>query len=365
MIPRSVKIFSSEDFPFKKKICGLYPLERLIHVLYSTGIKKIYLTINREELQFFHDKILVHLKRLKGLEYFYDPSTMDSSPMIKIPSSLFTQQQYFEKFEKYFKKEDKYFVPEINNEQFTIENKSHIKKARYILKRKILNNTPGFFARNINKRMSLPISAHLSATRIPPNAVTSFNLLCGIACAVLIFLNSYLTIALAGIIFQVISIFDGVDGEIARLTFRRTKSGAIFDTVTDLSSLVIFLIACTYLFLNRYDGLIPILIFIFMITGLGITIFAQWLFLKNYDEPVSIRTYWIEFLEKLPKEDKLVTFTLSVKYLVKKELYSLLFMVACLAGIAHLIIPFASLFVVVSSFLLLTLNFRYLAKFKK
>ncbi|MFC1669942.1 CDP-alcohol phosphatidyltransferase family protein [Spirochaetota bacterium] len=364
MIPKNAKIISKDNYPFDKRICGLYPLERLINVLYKIGVRTIYFELSDEEKLFVTGKVLKKLKRLKDLKIIYEKGKEGKLKCFKLYTNLFSQHQLFDDLNSYFRKKDNFLIPKTDDKQFYIKDNKDIKIARHILKRRILDSTPGFFAREVNKRVSLPISSILSSTGIHPNAVTLFNMLLGVLCAFLVYLNTYTTIALGGILFQIISVVDGVDGEVAVLTFKTSSFGALLDTISDLFSLGIFLVACSFVFFDHFQGISTYIVIGILVIGVILTVLAEWMFLRKYDGPVSLRTYWTEFLEKLPKDDKLVAFSLSIKYFVKKEFYSFLFLFACVSGIAHWIIPGAATFVAISSFLLLTLNFRFLSIFK-
>ena len=95
--------------------------------------------------------------------------------------------------------------------------------------------TSGTVARLLNVRISVPISKLIVDTGISPNMVTFFMVLCpGLLGAYLATQpDSYLRLACAGFLWQLASILDGCDGEIARAKLAETKFGAWFDTVTD------------------------------------------------------------------------------------------------------------------------------------
>ena len=93
----------------------------------------------------------------------------------------------------------------------------------------------GTVARLLNVRISVPISKLIVDTGISPNMVTFFMVLCpGLFAAYLATQpDDYLRLAVAGVLWQLASILDGCDGEIARVKLAETKFGAWFDTVTD------------------------------------------------------------------------------------------------------------------------------------
>ncbi len=95
----------------------------------------------------------------------------------------------------------------------------------------LVKPTDGIVSRLINRRLSIPISTRLARCCPPSPDLVS------VAAAALVGLAGPLYAAgkhaLAGIAAQLGSILDGVDGEIARLTGRQSRAGALLDTVLD------------------------------------------------------------------------------------------------------------------------------------
>jgi len=113
--------------------------------------------------------------------------------------------------------------------------KQGARAARKMLFDQVSKSTSGTVARLINVRISVPFSKVIVDTGISPNMVTFFLVLCpGLLGAYLVTRpDDYLRIVLAGGLWQLASILDGCDGEIARVKLGETKFGAWFDTVTD------------------------------------------------------------------------------------------------------------------------------------
>ena len=113
--------------------------------------------------------------------------------------------------------------------------KQGARAAKKMLFDQVSKSTSGTVARLINVRISVPFSKMIVDTGISPNMVTFFLVLCpGLLGAYLVTRpDDYLRIVLAGGLWQLASILDGCDGEIARVKLGETKFGAWFDTVTD------------------------------------------------------------------------------------------------------------------------------------
>ncbi len=85
----------------------------------------------------------------------------------------------------------------------------------------------------INQHISLRITRPLCKTPIHPNHITIVSLLWGLAALAIVLQGTWTAMAIAGVMMQFHSILDSCDGEIARLRFQFTKSGAWLDNVSD------------------------------------------------------------------------------------------------------------------------------------
>lgn len=91
----------------------------------------------------------------------------------------------------------------------------------------------GVVSRHLNRHLSLAVTRLLCRTPLRPNQLSVGILSFGVAAAVLAARGDHASLALAGLMFQAQSVFDGCDGELARLTFRGSKAGEWIDTVGD------------------------------------------------------------------------------------------------------------------------------------
>ena len=88
----------------------------------------------------------------------------------------------------------------------------------------------GIVSRHLNRPLSRPIARAFARTPVTPNMVTAFTLLLSMAATLLIATGFQI---IGGIGIQVVSVVDGVDGELARLTNKSSRFGGIFDAVSD------------------------------------------------------------------------------------------------------------------------------------
>jgi CDP-L-myo-inositol myo-inositolphosphotransferase len=104
--------------------------------------------------------------------------------------------------------------------------------------------TDGWVSRKMNRAVSLATTPLLIRLGISPNAVTTGVFVIGLIAAVLMASTSWTMLLVAGVLTQLASIWDGCDGEIARMTFRSSKFGAWYDTLTDNLRYVAMVVGC-------------------------------------------------------------------------------------------------------------------------
>jgi len=119
-----------------------------------------------------------------------------------------------------------------------VDNPAMARQAETMLLRGLAKPADGFVSRHLNRRLSVPLTALLVRFGVTPNMVTTAVLLMGLAAAALLFFPPL--IWLAAVLFQLASVVDGTDGEIARLTWSGSKRGAMYDSISDAFRYVSF-----------------------------------------------------------------------------------------------------------------------------
>ncbi len=351
-----------QPYPYDKKICGLYPLERTIFILATAGFREIYLRLSDREYNFYRKKIKSHLGRIRNSRII-DMQGESTPGALVIPSNLFMQARYMHDFEKYFIEKEDAAIPAIRDDQFLLRNDSDFKRGEALAKETIIRNTGGVIAKKVNKRISIPISLILARTRIHPNYLTVFNMGIGFLSALFLIQNTYWYIVLGGFFFQLASVFDGVDGEVAKFTFTVSKIGGWLDTISDNGTLFLFLAASSYLYFLNFTGYLAIAVIACLFIGLVTLLIAMITYLKKYSDSGSLVAYDREFLQKLPPEDPLVALVNRLKYITKKEFFALFLFLFSFTGRIDLIIPLIAVILVAGALTLQIINLRYLKEF--
>jgi 1L-myo-inositol 1-phosphate cytidylyltransferase / CDP-L-myo-inositol myo-inositolphosphotransferase len=113
--------------------------------------------------------------------------------------------------------------------RFTLGTVGEVAAARDWLLRGLVRDAEGFISRHLERRLSLALTRRLVVTRITPNAMTLVSLAVGLLGAPF-FLSAEWSYQLTGsLLFLAHSILDGCDGELARLKFLESRTGALLD----------------------------------------------------------------------------------------------------------------------------------------
>jgi choline kinase/phosphatidylglycerophosphate synthase len=110
-----------------------------------------------------------------------------------------------------------------------------LRAERLLVKRAAAKRADGPIARSLNRRLSRPLSLLLVRRGVSPTAVTIAGFLLTLVAAAALALGSLWPLALiaGGVLVQLASVVDGVDGEIARASLRASPYGGFLDSVLD------------------------------------------------------------------------------------------------------------------------------------
>lgn len=114
------------------------------------------------------------------------------------------------------------------------------------LRKPLGRNADGLTAYYLNRHISLWMTKRLIKTEITPNQTTVVALLVGLFAAYLASTGSYFLMLLGGVMLQLSSVLDGVDGEIARIKLKMSFSGEWFDSICDDITNIAFMAGLGY-----------------------------------------------------------------------------------------------------------------------
>ncbi|HYD36467.1 MAG TPA: CDP-alcohol phosphatidyltransferase family protein [Allosphingosinicella sp.] len=124
--------------------------------------------------------------------------------------------------------------------------------ARAILKG-TAKSSDGIISLLFNRPISQRISAGLlHIPGIRPGHLTVVTALLGLVMFLAFLAGGTTGLVLGGVLFHVASVVDGVDGEIARATYRVSRRGAVLDTAVDMATNLLFYLGVTIALTRLY-----------------------------------------------------------------------------------------------------------------
>jgi len=193
----------------------------------------------------------------------------------------------------------------------------------------------GYVARYINKRISIPISIVLSKMRINPNLISMFNIFAGMSASIGAASRTYRGLLIGATLFQIASILDGCDGEVAKLTYRTSKFGQYIDTISDNLSLLGFFTGLM-IHVYRVNNHTPWAFVLggALLVGIAVLLSIMAYFLRGTGS-ASLVTFEKKFVLNLPdRYPKWLRFFLRyARWPMKKDSFSLLIFIFGVVGI--------------------------------
>ncbi len=216
-----------------------------------------------------------------------------------------------------------------------ITSKNTFKKAEKYLLNTARKPTDGFISRNFNRYISLFLTKRLIKLKLAPIHISIANLIIGLASGWFIGKGGYVNTLIATILFQFASMFDGCDGENARLTFRSSGLGANIDTVCDITTFLVFLVNLP-IGLYGFTGKA-----IYIILGIVtiISVFSFYLIMANFVKKAKIRGHLVKIVKSIEqgsnssgvigKIDRLVS---KSAFIYRRDFFSFSFLVFGILG---------------------------------
>ena len=232
--------------------------------------------------------------------------------------------------------------------------------AEKFLAESIRHATSGPVARYINKRFSLPISLFLSRIWFSPHAITVINIVIGLFSGVFVADgHNYWIILFGAALFQLASVVDGCDGEVAKLTFRCSKFGQYIDSVSDNLSLGSFMTGLIAGYWRSTHSPVAFIVGAVMICFTSLTLFWMIRYLKQNTQSASLVTFDKEYLQKLSQGPKwLLTFIKYGKYMLKKDVFSFMFLLFAICGVLYWWLFIAAFGTTIAAVILTYLNLQ-------
>jgi hypothetical protein len=112
-------------------------------------------------------------------------------------------------------------------------------------------------------------------------------------------------------------------------------------------------------------GIASFVTIVVLFISLAVMLYIMINFLSKFSNSGSLVAYDREFLQTLPESDIFVKFALKMKYLTKKELFSIIFCLIGFTGYIYLIIPMAAFVLLAAAIILTIINFRFMKELER
>jgi phosphatidylglycerophosphate synthase len=119
------------------------------------------------------------------------------------------------------------------------------RRAAWRLLRTSGKPTDGWLSRHVHRKISRLFSWAFLQMGLSPNAATLFAFLIGATVGWLMAQTTRSTMIAGGVLFWFASVADGIDGEMARLTFSDSHRGEQIDTFVDIASYIVAFVGVT------------------------------------------------------------------------------------------------------------------------
>jgi phosphatidylglycerophosphate synthase len=214
-----------------------------------------------------------------------------------------------------------------------------IREAKRLVFKSLIKTTDGWFSVHLNRPVSIGISKILVRYPIHPNVVTVFTFIVGVASGVFPMLGSYFGFAVGGVLYQLASILDGVDGEIARVKYLGSRTGQWLDTICDDLTNAIYLAGVTVgVYRSMDSGLLLGLGFAAVALDVITVSILYWLLIVRFRSGTLLGVEW-DIKKPGSRKSPLKRFVSSLEPFMKRDCYAFLFMIFSLANVAWLALP--------------------------
>ena len=146
-------------------------------------------------------------------------------------------------------------------------------------------------------------------------------------------LGTYAGFAAGGVLFHAASVLDGVDGEVARLTFRSSRRGQWLDTIADDASNLVYFAGLT---VGVWRASMSPVLWYFGVTTVVVDAvavgFLYWHLVTHYDAATLLA--YQPSLERAATRSTGHWLALKLQFMSRRDSYALLIMCGSLAGLA-------------------------------
>jgi phosphatidylglycerophosphate synthase len=138
------------------------------------------------------------------------------------------------------------FMPDRHRYALAVSSRPQLRRARALLLASLVKASDGPVSRHFNRHLSRAITLLCIPLGVTPNQMTVLVAFAGLLAGYYASQPSAQAQLVGALLFQLHSVIDGCDGEIARLTRNFGKHGALIDSLVDDASNVLFFAGLSY-----------------------------------------------------------------------------------------------------------------------
>ena len=170
----------------------------------------------------------------------------------------------------------------VNSYWQDVDTPADLKRAEAKLLRGLPRGGDGIISKFLNRPLSLLITRAIARLPIGPNLVSFLSLLLALAAGLLFSLKMGL---LAGVMAQLTSIIDGVDGELARVKFLSSPYGALFDALLDRYGDALIILGMAYYVYSHSPGPLVLFSSLLALGGAPMSMLIKEKFQNSFERP--------------------------------------------------------------------------------
>jgi len=220
---------------------------------------------------------------------------------------------------------------------FAIDTSANRRRATRAVLRATGKPSDGWVSQRFNRPVSRAFSRAALIFGMSATTASMLTLLVGLICAWTASQPGYLALVATGLLFQLASVLDGVDGEIARATLTESAFGARVDTIVDQVTYVTCFAGAMIGWAREAGGTVPIAVAVITGVALVLSLLRAGRFVAAHATNASF-----VFVDRAVRRAAVDTGRVPLRLaaasftLLRRDLFAVIFLVASLTGLRAL-----------------------------
>ncbi len=226
-----------------------------------------------------------------------------------------------------------------------VDTPEEARHAEALLYKGLVKPTDGWVSRNFNRKISAVLTRCFLKLGWSPNQVTALVAALGVLSGVSVAIAELPYLLIGGLLFNLASILDGCDGEMARLTFSSTRRGEWLDTLADNLGTFSFLIGAGIGAYRQNPSGVVVLELMLVLFGTGMSLGLLCFYLSRFSHSGSLVAveHELKSTAQGPRHHFL-PWVGKLQFLLKRDFYATACMILAAFGQLRAILVLAMLF---------------------